>query len=791
MNPSFCFALSLLGGLLAIGLAVGPLPAAAQDDPTAPILLDTLEVIGLTPTHGTGLPLAQTSTNVQVLQGDVLRRLQPLGVTDMLEKGLGSVHLSNLGSNPMQPDVSYRGFRGSPLLGLPQGIAVYQDGARINETFGDIVNWDVIPETAIATIELIPGSNPLFGLNTLGGALSMQTKSGFSHSGATLQGFGGSHQQVNGSGEMGWNREHLGLYAAAEHFQENGWRDRSDSRASTGFAKATWLRPATQLDLSVSLADTRLRGNGAVPVELLAERRSAVFTHPDETENRLGMAVMQGSYRLSRQGTLSGTAYGRLSRTDTFNGDDSDYGRCPNTVDAVGVTDPADALCFGVEDDEAEDEEENDEGEPRQVFGRDGQPVEANAAVLGGTQNTSVTDQHTVGGSLQLTWTRPVGGTGTNRFVAGVNGSSGWVDFRSQTELARLTDDRGTVGSGQFDRESFTEVETRSRTVSVYAVNAVTPIGPLTVTLAASFNRTRVVLDDQRGMALNGDHRFEHLNPSVGASYRFRSEVGVFANWSTSNRAPTPVELTCADPDDPCRLPNGFQADPPLDQVVATTMSAGVRGTVAGVHYAASLFRTEAADDIYFVSAGPARNSGFFTNIGTTRRQGVEVMLRRKAGPVRWFGSYTFLQATFGEEITVPSPHHPLGDEGEVDVAAGSRIPLTPPHQGKIGVDVTVLDGWTLGSTLIAQGERTIRGDEANRLDPLDAFAVVDLQSRYWFAKRWSVFGNVSNLFDAAYATAGLLGEPDEIGAFEDFENPRFVTPGAPRTVRLGIEYAF
>ena len=177
--------------------------AFAQDDPTAPIQMDTLEVVAVTPTGGTGIPISQIPTNVQSISSHALQRYRPLDVTDGLGTRLGSVHLSNLGSNPFQPDVNYRGFRGSPLLGLPQGISVFLDGARVNETFGDIVNWDLIPQAAIAEVNLLPGSNPAFGLNTLGGAVALRTKSGFSAPGVRLQGFGGSNARFSGEAEVG------------------------------------------------------------------------------------------------------------------------------------------------------------------------------------------------------------------------------------------------------------------------------------------------------------------------------------------------------------------------------------------------------------------------------------------------------------------------------------------------------------------------------------------------------------------------------------------------------------
>ena len=96
----------------------------------------------------------------------------------LFEKNVQSVDINEAQGNPSQTDINYRGFTASPLLGTPQGLSVFLDGVRINEPFGDVVNWDLIPQAAISTIQLIPGSNPTFGLNTLGGAIAVTTKNG-------------------------------------------------------------------------------------------------------------------------------------------------------------------------------------------------------------------------------------------------------------------------------------------------------------------------------------------------------------------------------------------------------------------------------------------------------------------------------------------------------------------------------------------------------------------------------------------------------------------------------------
>src|SRR4029078_7749149 len=98
---------------------------------------------------------------------------------DSMREALGSVSGNQVQQTPLQPDLQYRGFLASPLLGAPQGLSVYIDGVRRKEPFGAPLSWDLIPTEAVRSANLMPGSNPLYGLNTLGGALSLETKTGF------------------------------------------------------------------------------------------------------------------------------------------------------------------------------------------------------------------------------------------------------------------------------------------------------------------------------------------------------------------------------------------------------------------------------------------------------------------------------------------------------------------------------------------------------------------------------------------------------------------------------------
>lgn len=56
-----------------------------------------------------------------------------------LPAALAGVVANPAQNNPWQPDIAFRGFTASPLMGAPQGLSVFLDGVRVNEAFGDTV----------------------------------------------------------------------------------------------------------------------------------------------------------------------------------------------------------------------------------------------------------------------------------------------------------------------------------------------------------------------------------------------------------------------------------------------------------------------------------------------------------------------------------------------------------------------------------------------------------------------------------------------------------------------------
>ena len=290
------------------------LPLAAQ--------ASSIDVVAATPLPGTDLPLDEIPAPVQTVSARDLTQSGALDLSDLLNQRLSGVHINQNQENPFQPDVNYRGYTASPLLGTPEGISVYMDGVRQNQPFGDIVAWDLIPKVAISEVALMPGSNPLFGLNTLGGALSIETKDGHSAPGTSLSLSGGSFGRRAGEFEHGGsNAKGLSWYVAGNLFREDGWREHSPSEVRQAFGKLGWQHGKTSLDLSFAYADNWLTGNGLQDFRFLAQDYNSVYTIPDITWNRSPSFNLSARHDVSGNLTFSGNAYFRYIRADTTNGD--------------------------------------------------------------------------------------------------------------------------------------------------------------------------------------------------------------------------------------------------------------------------------------------------------------------------------------------------------------------------------------------------------------------------------------------------------------------------------------
>ena len=288
-------------------------PTRPEESPVNPATVQELPqvtVISNTPLEGLGLPLNQIPANVQTANSKDMESQQTLGIADYLNNNFSGVNVSESADNPFQLDINYHGFTASPLLGTPEGLSIYVDGVRVNESFGDTVNWDLIPQNAVSTVTLMSGSNPVFGLNTLGGALSLRTKSGHDDPGTELEAYGGSFGRRSFEGETGGELGNFDYFFAGTYFDESGWRENSPSRVYQAFGKVGWQNDKTDFDLSYTYADTSLYGNGATPMSMLNYDYESSYT-PDYTANLLSFVNLTGTQFLTDKLLLSGNVFYR------------------------------------------------------------------------------------------------------------------------------------------------------------------------------------------------------------------------------------------------------------------------------------------------------------------------------------------------------------------------------------------------------------------------------------------------------------------------------------------------
>ncbi len=708
-----------------------------------------------------------------------------------LTRSFAGVSLQDAQNNPWQPNLVYRGYVASPLQGQAQGLAVYVDGARFNQPFGDTVNFDLIPDAAIEAVTLRDAS-PVYGLNALGGALVIETATGRSVQGLEGAASIGSYGERDFSLSAGDFIGGFSYFGAIQYREEDGWRDFSPSDLLNGYVDLGYDGKQAGVHIKFIGADTDLIGNGVAPVELLNARRQSVFTWPDNTRNHYGRLSLHPWLSIADGLRFEATLYRQRRKAATLNGDAADIGECEDdglegllcleTVGADGDEEEQTVLTDSAGDPIADVLDGGDYG----VFNR-GNIKTRSEGIL-----AQIVSEHDLDGRI-------------NRLALGFSYDSSESDFSTSTELGELTDKRSVERLGLFVDQSDgaitpVELETRTRFWSVFLSDTL-PIGDtLTAEFGLRYNQARVRLIDQLGTALNGDHSFSRLNPGIELDWAVTPAVSLRAGYSESNRVPTEAELSCADENAPCSLTNFFIADPPLEQVVAKSLEVGASGShqpgAWTIDWLVSGYLTNNVNDIQYV-ASDIRGRAFFRNIGQTRRQGVEATLKARSGGFQLSASYAFIDATYRSPVTLSSPSNPEADDnGLIEVEHGNRLPGLPRHSlafsgdysGKVGTR-----SFTIGGDIVGRSNQFLVGDEANRNSPIAGYVLFNMRGSIELLEGVSLFGEVRNVFDREYATFGTFSEVGEIELDEapDASNPRAYGPGAPRRWTLGLRARF
>ena len=771
--------------VLAVCTSTGSLAQAVDQ-------LPVVTVVGAMPIPAIAQPLSEIPSAVQTANSTDLANSQALDLSSFMNQRMGGVYVNEVQGNPHQMDVNYRGFTASPLLGTPQGLSVYMDGVRMNQPFGDVVSWDLIPRSAISNMTLMPGSNPIFGLNTLGGALAVQTKSGLTHAGTSVQTTIGSHQRRAVELEHGGrNDKGLHWFVTGNVFNEDGWRDASPSRVRQTFGKLGWKDGPTDVALTLSHANNALTGNGLQEERMLGNDYRSIYTKPDETHNRSTLLNLTGKHVINDNTLFAGNAYYRTISTRTLNGDVNDDAleTAPGLLGAGAFPNSA---CLAATDD--------DDAEP----------------VCTGLLNRSTTKQKNYGFSGQVTLLDKLAGY-KNQFTAGLAYDTNRTDFKQSSEFGYINPDRSVTGTQVFANELDPNVHLKGKasTWSVFATDTISLHDRWHVTMSGRYNRTRIINEDQilpggGAGSLDGNHVFQRFNPAIGTTYSWTPALTTYLGYNEGNRTPTSIELGCADPVTPCKLPNAMAGDPPLKQVVTKTWEAGLRGALSQhTQWTAGVFHAQSTDDILFVASGTP-GQGYFKNFGKTQRQGLELGLNSQQGAFKFATHYTWLQATYQSSEVLGGDSNSSNTASNIAIQPGNTIPLTPKHILKIHADYAWSPAWSTGLGMTAFGGMYARGNENNQHQPdgdehlgsgrTAGYAVFNANARYASSKNTQWMLNVMNLFDRRYATAGQLG-PAAFSAngqqFVSYPPPdekrhsMSVAPGAPRSVWLSMRHSF
>jgi len=781
MSGRRTFAAASALGMLWSAAATAQTPQPATPEPAGSLTLPPVEVIAPTPLLGSGVDRDKVPAATTVLNSGDISSSGNADFLNALNQQVPGLNLSDTASNPFQPGIFYHGFQASPLQGNAQGLAVYLNGSRFNQPFGDTVNWDLIPDIAIDRIN-VEGSNPVFGLNALGGALAVQMKNGFTYQGTEIDLLGGSFGHYEGDVQYGVRSGNVAAYVAVRGLHEDGWRDPQSSDLTNFFGDLGWRGERGELHIDLTQAQTRLNGPGTSPIEQIQADPSATFTGPALLTNHYTRVNMTGNFNISDETSVQADAYYDYLMQKYANGAVPNVNPC---------NDGSGNLC---------------EAPGLFATGLNGQPIPD--FLNGGPYNQldlQSTNTNGYGASLQVTNRSPLFGH-DNELVVGASFDGAHTLYAASAQIGGLYVPTSIFfGPGiTIDQADGSIAPARVDVVNGYYGTFFTDTFDITPSLSANvagrFNVAEIDLSDQLGTALTGNHRYSRFNPSAGLTWKVRPGLSVYASYAEANRAPMPVELTCASAASPCSLANFLSADPDLNQVVSHTVEAGVRtqshpfgDEEATLTSDVAIYRTTLSNDILAVGSS-LPGLQFFQNVGGTLRQGADLTLKLNYRRLSVLAGYSYIDAEFQTGFTEQSPDNPGADaNGNIFVSPGNHLPGIPQNVLKLGADYKITDSWTVGGAGIAAEGQYLFGDEANLNAKSRPYFVLNLHTSYQVTKNFQVFAKIDNAFNEQYYTYGTFAPTSAVPIAQapGATNPRAFSPAAPISALVGVRITF
>ncbi|HWQ70497.1 MAG TPA: TonB-dependent receptor [Patescibacteria group bacterium] len=733
-----------------LGLIIGHWgdSALAQEPETSQEVVPLPEILVTAPARLPEVPLsmAEIPASVQVITGEEIARSKAGTLQEFMQR-LPGVHLNDQQGNSQQFDLSFRGFTGSSVTGIPQGISVFVDGVRVNEPAVEEINFDLLPLDHVERIELIRGPMAVFGRNSLAGSVNIITRRGGPEREIEAEMSGGSYGRRKAGGHISGTAGLIDYYFAGSQFDEDGWREQTDSRLSQAFGKLGFRHGGTDITFSYQFQNNRILQAGTLPESVLKVDRAQNFTGGDFFNPNLHMGTLNVHQRLGGGFSLALNGFVRSLETEQFN---------------VSLL-----------------------SENSRLFN----------------------DTFSGGGTIQLAhegrfWGRK------NSLTLGVEGARHDVDirvFEEQNDRSRRRCRDEALAAGQDPDDACPEqalasvLSDKQDTVGAY-IQDTAELGrglllsddSLFVTGALRVDYVRHNITDsspeEPGKA-SGRASFSRALPRAGINYNLSDHYGLYFSYSQGYRVPAFLELTCADPDSPCvGLQAGVAPDTgffKLSPVRTHNYEVGFRARpLPWLEGNVALYRSDVRDDIFSVS-DPAELTVFFQNVGNTRRQGVEIGLRGIfRNLLETYVNYTLTRATFRDSIRLASPRTPGMPQ---QVNAGDDIPMTPSHRVNVGLRYHLYQWLSLSLDLSYIGDQFLRGDEANTQAKLDDYVILNAGlDLHW--KQFNGFVKINNLTDNRYETFGTFA-PNAKVAGEPIE--RFLNPAPPINVLVGASYRF
>ena len=753
-------------------LASGPTPIRADT-----IVLPTFDVVATTPLGGGQINVSQSPFAVWQTSAQDIQTFNDTTLPDALARSAPGVTVGNASGNEFEPDLFYRGFDATAVTGTPQGLAVYQNGTRINEAFGDVVNWDLIPANAIDKTAII-AANPIFGLNALGGAVTVTMKNGFTWQGFEADFEGGSFYRAQEQIQFGKQVGSWSVYMAANQINDGGWRVAEASQLTNFYGDVGYKANGFESHLQLTAANTQFGVAAYTPIQQLQSNFGSVYTIPQTTDNQMAMLQWTGAYAYSPTLNFQAGAYFRQFNQQHVDGNGTDVTPCPPYSCLNGS--PVHNTLGGIIPD-----------------------ISQGGTLDLGEDDDNQTQSRSVGVSGQVVDTDKVFGH-DNTLTAGASLDYGWTHYTGNSTLGTIafTNNSYPLTASPYiidEPDSFLnpiDVKANNTYVGVYALDTFNATDRLTLTGGARFNFAGINLEGTNDALLSGYSDYFHLNPTAGLTYKITPDINFYAGYAMTNRTPTPLELGCASATDPCIIDNFLSSDPPLKQVVGQTFELGFRGQNAlaalgpqwgKLQWSAGLFRTTLTNDILPV-VSTFNGFGYYTNVGTTLRQGAEVGAQWTGDKWTAYANYTYIDAIYLTTFEEPSPNNPLADaNGNIPITNGTQIAGIPKNTIKAGIDYAVTDKWKIGVDMVAASGQVIFGNENGAVPQVPGYTIFGLHTSYQYNKQVQLYGYAQNIFDQRYYTSGGLVQTGEFMTGPAITNPQSFGPGKPFAIFGGV----